>query len=96
MDCVIRADSNAIFLWMDHLLLASEVLTTNKTELKKAIETAIRIEDQSYELYTMAKQRATLPSSKKFLGELAEEEQKLMKWLADKRSQLLMQLAKGQ
>ena len=42
--------------------------------LKKILEGAIKIEEQSYALYTKAQGIATLPSSKALLRELAEAE----------------------
>jgi rubrerythrin len=42
--------------------------------LKKLLEAAIRIEEQSYDLYTTALVKATLPSAKALLRELAQAE----------------------
>jgi rubrerythrin len=42
--------------------------------LKKLLEAAVRIEEQSYALYTMALGKATLPSAKALLKELAQAE----------------------
>lgn len=42
--------------------------------LKKILESSIKIEEESYALYTRAQQRAKLPSSKSLLTELAEAE----------------------
>ncbi|MFQ6068621.1 MAG: ferritin family protein [Candidatus Bathyarchaeia archaeon] len=40
------------------------------------LKTAVKIEEQSYALYTLAQERVNYPSSKKFLKELAQEELK--------------------
>jgi len=42
--------------------------------MKKILETAIKVEEQSYALYKTAQRKAKHESSKKFLKELAEEE----------------------
>jgi rubrerythrin len=42
--------------------------------LKKLLEAAVRIEEQSYALYTTALEKATLPSAKSLLRELAQAE----------------------
>ncbi len=48
------------------------------TELdwKAILEAAVKIEEQSYVLYTMAQKKVNYQSSKKFLKELASEEMK--------------------
>jgi rubrerythrin len=45
-----------------------------ESPLKKLLEAAVRIEEQSYALYTMAPGKATLPSAKALLKELAQAE----------------------
>ena len=45
-------------------------------DLKAILKGAVRIEEQSYALYTMAQEKVDYPSSKKFLKELAQEELK--------------------
>jgi rubrerythrin len=56
--------------------------------LKKLLEAAVRIEEQSYALYTTALEKATLPSAKSLLRELAQAEighkQKLLAIMQDK------------
>jgi rubrerythrin len=56
--------------------------------LKKLLEAAVRIEEQSYALYTTALEKATLPSAKILLRELAQAEighkQKLLAIMEDK------------
>jgi len=44
--------------------------------LRAILEAAIKIEEQSYALYTMAQEKVKYSSSKKFLKELAQEELK--------------------
>ena len=44
--------------------------------MKTILKVAVKIEEQSYTLYTTAQERVKTPSSKKFLQELAQEEQK--------------------
>jgi rubrerythrin len=46
------------------------------TELnwKAILEAAVKIEEQSYALYTIAQEKVNYPSSRKFLKELAKEE----------------------
>lgn len=44
--------------------------------MKAALEAAVKIEEQSYTLYTMAQEKVDYPSSKDFLEELAQEELK--------------------
>ena len=45
-----------------------------KQDLKSILQIAIKIEEQSYGLYTMAQNKVEYSSSKKFLNELAQEE----------------------
>ncbi len=45
-----------------------------KTDFASVLKAAIEIEEQSFTLYTMARNRAKHPSSRKFLTELAQEE----------------------
>lgn len=45
-------------------------------DLKAILESAVKLEEQSYALYTMAQEKVNYPSSKKFLEELAQEELK--------------------
>jgi rubrerythrin len=56
--------------------------------LKKLLEAAVRIEEQSYALYTTALGKATLPSAKVLLKELAQAEmahkEKLLAIMQDK------------
>jgi rubrerythrin len=56
--------------------------------LKAVLEAAVKIEEQSYTLYTMAQEKVDYPSSKKFLEELAQEEikhkEKLLAIMEDK------------
>jgi len=47
-----------------------------KLNLKAILEAAVKIEEQSYALYTMAQEKVEYQSSKKFLAELAKEEMK--------------------
>jgi len=58
--------------------------------LKTILESAIKIEDQSYDLYTKAQEKAKLPSSKALLRELAQAEiqhkQKLLTVIEDRAS----------
>jgi len=49
-------------------------LVMSKALLKKILEGAIKIKEQSHALYTKAQGIATLPSSKALLRELAEAE----------------------
>ncbi|UCE43938.1 MAG: ferritin family protein [Candidatus Bathyarchaeota archaeon] len=42
--------------------------------LKAILESAVKIEEQSYALYTMAQRKVSYPSSKSFFEELAQEE----------------------
>jgi len=42
--------------------------------LKKIVENAVKIEEESYDLYTKAQAKASLPSSKALLVELAQAE----------------------
>jgi len=44
--------------------------------LKVILEAAVKIEEQSYGLYTMAQRKVSYASSKSFLKELAQEELK--------------------
>jgi rubrerythrin len=46
----------------------------SKPNLKAILETAITIEEQSHTLYSVAKQKAKYPASRKFLDELADQE----------------------
>ncbi|MCW3980104.1 MAG: ferritin family protein [Candidatus Bathyarchaeota archaeon] len=46
----------------------------SKLTMKAILKTAITIEEQSYTLYSLAKQNARYPGSKKFLEELADQE----------------------
>ncbi|UCH31383.1 MAG: ferritin family protein [Candidatus Bathyarchaeota archaeon] len=43
-------------------------------KIKAILEAAVKIEEQSYELYKMAQKKVDYLSSQKFLGELAQEE----------------------
>ena len=56
--------------------------------LKKLLEAAVRIEEQSYALYTTALEKATLSSAKSLLRELAQAEighkEKLLAIMQDK------------
>lgn len=58
--------------------------------MKTILESAIKIEDQSYDLYTKAQEKAKLPSSKALLRELAQAElqhkQKLLTVMQDRAS----------
>lgn len=45
-----------------------------ESDLKAILEAAVKIEEQSYTLYTMAQKKVNSLSSRKFLQELAEEE----------------------
>lgn len=60
----------------------------SKPDWKAIIEAAVKVEEQSYALYTMAQKKVDYPSSKKFLEELAQEEvkhkQKLLAILENK------------
>jgi len=47
-----------------------------KLNLKTILETAVKIEEQSFTLYSMAQAKVNYQSSKKFLKELAQEELK--------------------
>ena len=53
-----------------------EAIAVAQPKLKEILEAAIKIEEQSYALYTMAQEKVNYPSSQKFLKELAQEEQK--------------------
>ena len=59
-----------------------------ESPLKKLLESAVRIEEQSYALYTRALGKATLPSAKVLLKELAQAEmghkEKLLAIIQDK------------
>jgi rubrerythrin len=48
----------------------------SKPQTKAILEAAVKTEEQSITLYTMAQKRVDAQSSKKFLRELAREEQK--------------------
>ncbi len=48
----------------------------SKPNLKAILEAAIKVEEQSFALYKMAKQKVNYPSSQAFLEELAQEELK--------------------
>lgn len=45
-------------------------------DLESILEAAVKLEEQSYALYTMAQEKVSYASSKKFLKELAQEELK--------------------
>jgi len=47
-----------------------------KLDLKAILEAAVKIEEQSYAVYTMAQEKVNYQSSKKFLKELVQEELK--------------------
>jgi len=58
--------------------------------LKTILDSAIKIEEQSYHLYTKAQEKAKLPSSKALLTELAEAEiqhkEKLLTVMEDRKN----------
>jgi len=60
------------------------------TLLKTILESAIKIEEQSYDLYTKAQEKTKLPSSKALLSELAQAEiqhkKKLLTVMEDPKS----------
>jgi rubrerythrin len=56
--------------------------TLAETDFASILKAAIKIEEQSLALYTMAQKRAQYPSSKKFLAELVQEELQHKKKLA--------------
>lgn len=58
-----------------------EAIAIAKPNFKAILESAVKIEEQSYALYTMAQEKVNYSSSKKFLKELAQEELKHKKKL---------------
>lgn len=65
-----------------------EATTMAKLNFKEILEAAVKIEEQSYALYSMAQEIVSYLSSKKFLKELAQEElkhkEKLLAIMEDK------------
>ena len=59
-----------------------------RLNLKTILETAVKVEEQSYAFYSMAQEKVSYLSSKKFLKELAQEElkhkEKLLAIMEDK------------